>query len=111
MHAHEIARQDWRRTLDALSRDHYGQLVTVETDLQDLGAHAEVLQLPLIGVSLEECTVAPSIAITMGGIADGGLTQLIDRPVRLFVKHTAAEPNAGIEVESADHTWTIVRFR
>jgi hypothetical protein len=111
MHTREIARQDWRRTLDALSRDHYSQLVTVDTDSPELGAHVGVLQLPLIGVSLQEGAAAPSIAIAMGGIADGALTQLIDRPVRLFVEHTAAEPDAGIEVESADHTWTIVRFR
>jgi Family of unknown function (DUF5335) len=111
MHSHEIARQDWRKTLDSVSRLHDGQLVTVEVDAPAFGAHTEVVELPLVGISLETREPSEAIAIAMGGGGDGHITHLIDRPVRLFVDRSAADTDSGIEVESADHTRTIVRFR
>jgi hypothetical protein len=111
MHSDEIARRDWRTALDTLSRHHYGEVVTVGIESPKVGTHAEVLQLPLVGVSLEDGDAAQSIAIAMGRPADGQITQLIDKPLRLFVERTPADADAGLEVESADHTKTIVRFR
>jgi hypothetical protein len=110
MHTHEIARQDWRTALDELSHSHDGDFVSVEIDSPTIGTHSEVLELPLAGISIEGHDPGQAIAIAMGKGADTHITHLIDKPIRLFVERDEAQANAALEVESADHTRTILRF-
>jgi hypothetical protein len=111
MHTHEIARPDWRSAFDELTLSHDGWLVSVEILSPAMGAQPEVIELPLTGIWVDAHDHAPTIAITMEGQDHSHITHVIDDPVRVFVERTEEEADAALEVEAADGTKTIVRFR
>jgi Family of unknown function (DUF5335) len=112
MQTQEISRTEWRTFFDTFSRQHEGWLATVEVFGSDIGAQEAVHELPLAGVSLSaggEETEA--ISIDLGAAPDEHVSHAISEPTAVWLEQTEEGANAALEIEVADGTKTLVRFR
>ena len=72
------------------------------------GRPREFNQIPLLGITAE-----PNGPIIISVVAAGGehLTHIIQSPTRVLLDKTDRGANAAMEIESADGTKTVLRFR
>jgi hypothetical protein len=110
MHTIEIPRREWSASLDEFSRIHDGWLVSL--DIVDVSRDLlrEFRMLPLVGITAEP-TGGGTISIAVAEPAGDHLTHLVHSPTHVFIEKTEAGENAALEVESADGTRAILRFR
>ena len=107
----EIPRQSWTRQLDEFSAVHEGWLVTLEILTPDLGARPEIVDLPLVGVSLDRGGHNDTIVVTVARTPTEHHSHPIRSATRVFIESADDGPAAALEVESADGSKTILRFR
>ena len=106
----EIPREEWRRFLDEFSRRHAGWLVTIEVNDPREGRSELARDVPLSGVSAELHGRAPEIE-SLAGPRGREINPRIAAPSRLTLSRTPGGADEGVEMESADGTRTLVRFR
>jgi hypothetical protein len=112
MSTQEISRADWTIFFDTFSRQHEGWLATLELFDPDVGAQELVDQLPLEGVSVScEAHDLEDIAINFGGPAEDHISHVISGVAHVWLEKTAEGANAALEIESADKSKTLLRFR
>jgi uncharacterized protein DUF5335 len=112
MPTQEIPREEWRAFLDRFSRQHEGWLATLEVFDPDMGAQEEAHELPLEGISItSKDGESPQVAISLGKTSEDHVTHTIADPTRVWLEQTPAGANAALEIESADGTKTLLRFR
>ena len=109
--AHEIAPEDWLAFLDSFSRQHEGWLVTIEFDDPNDGKLIEVENRELDGVTRESANGHERIVISVGKDEDSHLTHFVSEPKRVRFLETSGGGHLGLEIESADGSRTLVRFR
>ena len=108
----EIPRPEWNSFFDAFSRQHEGWLATLEVFAPDLGAQEEARELPLEGVSIASGNnAAESIAINLGKDPQDHITHTVTAPEHVWLEQTSEGANAALEIESANETKTLLRFR
>jgi len=107
----EIPRQSWVRQLDEFSAVHEGWLVSLDILAPELGAQPEIANLPLVGVSVDREGRNDTIVVSVARSATEHLSHLIRSATRVFVERADDGPEAALEVESADGSKTILRFR
>ena len=108
----EIPRQEWNTFFDAFSRQHEGWLATLEIFAPDIGAQEEARELPLEGVSIASGNdAAEAIAISLGRDPADHVTHTVTGPEHVWLEQTAEGANAALEIESANDTKTLLRFR
>ena len=107
MRTQHVPSDQWRRTLDELSRAFDGALVSLEVVGNDVGAQPEVLDQPLRGLSSDR----------------GGLTIRFARPNGAHLEHLIAHPRdlrivesdegavMAVEIEESEGTHTLLHFR
>jgi hypothetical protein len=112
MQTEEISRNEWRTFFDTFSRRHQGWLATVEVLGSDIGAQEVVHELPLAGVSLSSGgDETEAISIDLGATPDEHVSHVISEPTAVWLEQSEEGANAALEIEVADGTKTLVRFR
>jgi hypothetical protein len=106
----EIPRPDWMSALNTFSAVHQGWLVSIEILSAALGAQPEVVNLPLVGITLGAGN-GGSVAISVGRTPGDHLTHVVQAPQRISIERTAAGADVALAIESADGSKTILRFR
>jgi Family of unknown function (DUF5335) len=108
----DIPRTEWGAFLDTFSRQHERWLITVEVLTPELGAHREVRDKPLAGISEDRKRGdTASIAISAGELPQDHVTHVIHRPSRVAMEQTEDGAHKGLRIESEDGETTLVRFR
>ncbi len=111
MATQEIRRDDWVSFFDSFSRQHAGWLVTVEVSRLDIGAQTEARELPLDGISADlKGPGSDKIAVVVR-TRHGDLTHTMTEPLKVRLQETEQHAHQALQIESADGTSTIVRFR
>jgi hypothetical protein len=103
MATREIARRDWRRYCDRLSKELQGQRAELDVISLDLGDRAEARWLPLVGLVYEPKMDAIEIALE-------GLGHSIREPRELYVEETD-RGIVSLEIITAAGAVEAVRFR
>jgi len=112
MRTQEIPRSEWRGFFDSFSRQHEGWLATLEVLGADVGAQEEGRGLPLAGVSLSSGgDETEAISIDLGTKPDEHVSHAISAPTAVWLEQTEEGANAALEIEGADGTKTLLRFR
>ena len=106
----EIPQRDWSARLDEFSRIHEGWLVSLDIMAQSIGAQPEFRQLPLVGITAEPSD-GGTISIAVAEPTGEHLTHTIHSPTHVFIEKTNAGANVALEIESADGTKAVLRFR
>ena len=107
----ELSRDRWPNYFDQFSRIHRGQPITVETTFQPAGGPCpNARELPLIGITAEH-DGERRINIMLGDSPDddGHLGHSIERPTRIRIAEWNDGVSAAVEIESADHSTTVLR--
>jgi hypothetical protein len=112
MSTQEISKGDWIVFFDTFSQQHEGWLATLELFDPDVGAQELVHQLPLEGVSVSsEAHDLEDIAIDFGGPSEDHISHVIRGVTQVWLEKTAEGADASLEIESADKSKTLLRFR
>jgi Family of unknown function (DUF5335) len=106
----EIEPHEWISFLDGFSRQHEGWLASIEVAGTD-GQLTEVVNRRLRGVSIDRADGKQRAYVEVGDTPDQCLTHVIESPMRIRFKPTPTGAHAGLEIESAYGSTTIVRFR
>jgi hypothetical protein len=108
----EIPREEWNNFFDTFSRQHEGWLATLEVFAPDVGAQEEAHELPLEGISIASGDdSAETIAISLGKTPEDHITHTITKPEHVWLEQTSGGANLALEIESANDTKTLLRFR
>jgi hypothetical protein len=107
----EIPREDWADRLNAFSRMHEGWLVSLDVLGPEIGAQPEVDNLPLLGVTADRVGHDGTIAISVARSPAEHATHLVHRATHLHIEQTDEGADAALQVESADGTKAVLRFR
>lgn len=106
----EIPRDTWKRALDEFSAIHEGWLISLDVLSDTFGAQPEVTNLPLVGVTFE-ADHGGQVIVAAARSADDHITHTIHAPRRVWIERTDDGADVALEIESADRTKVIVRFR
>jgi hypothetical protein len=112
METREIPGDEWTTFFDTFSRQHEGWLASVEIFGSNVGAQKEASNLPLEGVMLASGSGEPqAITISLGKNPDDHVSHTVLQPTHVWLEQTTDGANAALEIESADETKTLLRFR
>src|SRR5215217_1797843 len=112
METREIPRGEWRSFFDVFSRQHEGWLATLEKFGQAIGAQPEPGELPLQGVALTPVVgKSEAITINLGKTPKDHVEDTVIEPTHVWLVQTPEGANAALEIEAADETKTLLRFR
>ncbi len=106
----DIAPREWISFLDGFSRQHEGWLATLEVATA-AGKLTEVVNRRLRGVSIDHADGHQRAYVEIGDTSGESLTHTVESPTRIRFRRTQAGAHEGLEIESADGSRTIVRFR
>ena len=106
----EIPREAWAERLKEFTLLHEHWLVSLEI-LGESGDQTAIRDLPLLGVTPDRVDHDRAVVISMGRTAEEHVSHMIEdvRRIVLHRRHDGAD--AALELESADGTKTILRFR
>ena len=106
----EIPREAWVQRLNEFTSIHAGWLVSLDVLGSDLGAQHEIDNLPLLCVGADRTDHDRTIEVSVGRSGEH-LTHMIAGATRIYIERTDDGADAALQVESADGTKTILRFR
>ena len=106
----EIPREGWNRFFARFNHDHEMQMVTVEVLGGEIGAQVEGRSLLLGGISAGDDN-ASSLVLMFDAVNGEHVTHMVNDPTHLWIQRTPDNTDEALEVESADGTRTLVRFR
>jgi Family of unknown function (DUF5335) len=107
----EVAQTDWARALDEFSAIHEGWLVSLEVMGSTLGVQPQIRELPLRGITADSDSRGPAITISAARVNGEHITHIIHAPTHVRIEQTSQGADAALEIESADGTAAILRFR
>jgi hypothetical protein len=107
----EIGAKDWPRALEDFSVNHEGCLISLELLAPTLGAQPEIRDMPLLGITGEAGVGGASIAISAAGSDGGHITHVVHSPTHVRVERTDDGAEVALQIESAEGTTAIVRFK
>lgn len=107
----EIPRGEWLSFLDGFSRQHEGWLVTLEVPEEQGRSEVEAQDLKLEGITPEHSEGHDRISIALGKEPDDHLTHFVSDPIRLTFMEEEGGGHLGLQIEAADGSRTVVRFR
>lgn len=107
----EIPREAWVHKLNEFARIHEGWLVSLDVLAGDLGAQPQVNNLPLLGVSADRIDHDGTITVSVARSAREHFTRIIEAVTGIQIERTDDGADAALQIETADGTRTILRFR
>jgi hypothetical protein len=112
METREIPRNEWRSFFDIFSRQHEGWLATLEIFGQEGDAQREPREIPLKGIALTSVAgESEAIALNLGKATEDHVKHTVIEPTHVWLAQTPEGANAALEIEAADKTKTVLRFR
>ena len=112
MATREIPRSEWRSFFEVFSRQHEGWLATLEVFGQEVHAQQKPGESPFERISLTSVVgESEAIAINLGKSPEDHVKHTVIEPTHVWLAQTPEGANAGLEIESADETTTVIRFR
>jgi hypothetical protein len=106
----DIPKDKWREELDRFSREHKGQVVSVDvTGRGGQPERTEARELPLVGVSLD-APQTDRIAVLVGDKADDHVTHEVSGAVRIRMDGEGAGGET-LRIEANDGTTTVVALK
>ena len=103
-----IPRDQWRFRLNNLSESFEAWPVSLDVFVRADGHPREFNQIPLLGITAEP---DGPIVISVVGATGEHVTHIIESPTRVLLDKTDRGANVALEIESADGTTTVLRFR
>lgn len=111
METREIPRDDWQSFLRVFSRQHEGWLATLEGVGLDI-AQPAAGEFPLKDVALTSVVGgSEGITINLGKAPEDHVKHTVIEPTHVWLVQTSEGADAALEIESADNTKTLLRFR
>jgi uncharacterized protein DUF5335 len=107
----EIPPGDWARSLNEFSAMHDGWLISIDVLSNTLGAQPQIRELPLRGISAELRGADSTIAISAARADGEHITHIIHAPTRVRIERTPEGADVALQIESAEGTAAIVRFK
>src|SRR5712671_1643054 len=112
MEKREIPRSEWRSFFDVFTRQHEGWLATLKIFGQAGDAQQEPRQVPLKSITLTSVVgESEAIALDLGKTPEDHVKHTVIEPTHLWLAQTPEGADAALEIESADETKTVLRFR
>ena len=111
MRSIQIPREVWTDRLNEFAKVHDGWLVSLDVLGPAIGAQPEVDNLPLLGVSADRADHDDTITISVARSRTEHFTHVIHAVTRVDVEQTEEGADAALQIESADGTKTVMRFR
>jgi hypothetical protein len=112
METREIPRDEWKSFFDVFSRQHEGWLATLEISGQDVDAQQQPSEAPFMGITLTWVVgESEAIALNLGRTPEDHVKHTVIEPTHVWLAQTPEGANAALEIESADETRTLLRFR
>ena len=110
MKTREIARDEWKKFFDNLSRKQEGWQATLEVFGPDIGDQIEERQMFLAGTTAELGNHGDKIEIMLGGKPGAHLTHVITAPVQVNLQQTDVGVDAALQIKAADGTTTLLHL-
>jgi hypothetical protein len=107
----EIPREAWAQTLNEFTAIHEGWLISLDVLSPEIGAQPEINNLPLLGVSADRADHDGSIVISAARSVGEHITHTIHAATRVYIERREDGADIALQIESADGTKTILRFR
>ena len=107
----EIPREAWAQTLNEFTAIHEGWLVSLDVLGPEIGAQVEIKNLPLLGVSADRADHDGSIIISATRSVGEHITHTIHAATRVYIERREDGADVALQIESADGTKAILRFR
>ena len=107
----EVPRSEWASTLDAFSRVHDGWLVSLDLSDSRSNRQREFENLPLVGVSADLDDHEAMVVISVTRDRGEYLAHPIPAVSRIAVERSADGAEAALQIDSADGTKSVLRFR
>ena len=107
----EIPREAWVEQLNEFTAIHEGWLVSLDVLGPEIGAQPEIVNLPLLGVSADRVDHDGTIVVSVMLSPTEHFTHMIHGVTRIYIERADDGADAALEIESADGTRTILRFR
>ena len=107
----EIPRKAWAQTLNEFTAIHEGWLVSLDVLGPTIGAQPEINNLPLLGVSADRADRDGTIMISAARSVGDHITHTIHAATRVYIERREDGADVALQIESADGTKTILRFR
>lgn len=107
----EIPRDAWVHRLNEFTTIHEGWLVSLDILGAELGVQPEIVNLPLLGVSADRVNHDGTVAVSVARSQSEHFTHIIEAVTRIYVERTDDGADAALQIESADGTRAILRFR
>jgi len=107
----EIPREDWGHRLNEFTTIHEGWLISLDIMGAELGVQPEIVNLPLLGVSVDRVNHDGTIAVSVARSRSEHFTHIIEGVTRIYLERTDDGADAALQIESADGTKAILRFR
>lgn len=107
----EIPKDDWKESMDGLSRDLEDWETHIEVFSNDVGAQVVADGLPFHGLTVEDCAEGKLvIQLLLGNCTESHLTHTIVDPVKIAFEGTGLGPSGVLYIEDASGTKTLVKF-
>jgi hypothetical protein len=107
----EIPREAWAQTLNEFTAIHEGWLVSLDVQGPVIGAQAEINNLPLLGISADRADHDGTIMISAGSLVGEHIIHTIHAATRVYIERREDGADVALQIESADGTKAILRFR
>lgn len=106
----EIPAAAWAQTLNEFTAIHEGWLVSLDVLGPEIGAQPEINNLPL-GVSADRIDHDGTIIISAARSVGEHITHTIQAATRVYIERREDGADVALQIESADGTKAILRFR
>jgi Family of unknown function (DUF5335) len=107
----EIPSTSWFQSLESFTKQHEGDVVTIEVLASDLGDQYEAEQVPFAYVEYDKHDDAVNVAV---GGRDGRypvvLRHTVEHPSRVVISNPESDGESTIEVTATDGVQTLITF-
>jgi hypothetical protein len=107
----EIPRHEWKEFFESFSSRHQGWFVKLQWAGTGPGADAEVQEQPLESITADLDGGEDKVSVTLGPGPDTLRLCTVPRPSRVQLQQTAEGADQALQIDSADGTTMLVRFR
>ena len=107
----EIPAAEWSEFFQSFSRQHDQALVGVEVLSPEVGAQVEGRELRFRGISTEPTRQPSRLFVSLETTKGDHVTHAVTTPTHIWLEQTPSGSDLALEIESADHSKTLLRFR
>jgi hypothetical protein len=109
----EVPRERWNLFFDEFSRQHEAWIASFEILSPTIGAQTQGEDLPFAGITADFKDAENAVSVLLGTSPDDHVTHVVTAPKRVMLERieTPMGDEEVLEIESADETKMLLRFR